>query len=169
MDIKCSISEEYLFFMNTRSKIFRTSIKTWLVSIFLLSFDSRVHTSECQKLPFEFKRHFKVFKIIWAYRNRLFREHNSYFNEHCFRPSAGRNVFLTSFSLFRRAMNRTSWTLQACAEVCACNRTPLRERLELSFFIVTESLYAKRKLFVTLLSCIEYCWMLDRVYMVTSY
>ena len=24
-----------------------------------------------------------------------------------FRPSAGRNVFLTSFSLFRRAMNRT--------------------------------------------------------------
>ena len=46
-----------------------------------------------------------------------------------FRPSVGRNVFLTSFSLFRRAMNRTSWALQACAEVCACDRTPLRERL----------------------------------------
>ena len=46
-----------------------------------------------------------------------------------FRPSAGRIVFLTSFSLFRRAMNRTSWALQACAEVCACDRTPLRERL----------------------------------------
>ena len=46
-----------------------------------------------------------------------------------FRPSAGRNFFLTSFSLFRRAMNRTSWALQACAEVCACDRTPLRERL----------------------------------------
>ena len=27
-------------------------------------------------------------------------------------------------------MNRTSWALQACAEVCACDRTPLRERLE---------------------------------------
>ena len=39
--------------------------------------------------------------------------------------------FLTSFSLFRRAMNRTSWALQACAEVCACDRTPLRERLPL--------------------------------------
>ena len=26
-------------------------------------------------------------------------------------------------------MNRTSWALQACAEVCACDRTPLRERL----------------------------------------
>ena len=47
-----------------------------------------------------------------------------------FRPSAGRNVFLTSFSLFRRAMNRTSWAIQACAEVCVCDRTPLRERLE---------------------------------------
>ena len=47
-----------------------------------------------------------------------------------FRPSAGRNVFLTSFSLFRRAMNRTSWAIQACAEVCACDRTPLRERLD---------------------------------------
>ena len=46
-----------------------------------------------------------------------------------FRPSAGRNVFLTSFSLFRRAMNRTSWALQA--EVCACDRTPLRERLDI--------------------------------------
>ena len=33
--------------------------------------------------------------------------------------------FLTSFSLFRRAMNRTPWALQ----VCACDRTPLRERL----------------------------------------
>ena len=43
----------------------------------------------------------------------------------------GRNIFfLTSFSLFRRAMNRTPWALQACAEVCACDRTPLRERLE---------------------------------------
>ena len=38
--------------------------------------------------------------------------------------------FLTSFSLFRRAMNRTSWALQACAEVCACDRTPLMERLD---------------------------------------
>ena len=47
-----------------------------------------------------------------------------------FRPSAGRNVFLTSFSLFRRAMNRTSWALQACVEVYACDRTPLRERLD---------------------------------------
>ena len=37
--------------------------------------------------------------------------------------------FLTSFSLLRRAMNRTSWALQACAEVWACDRTPLRERL----------------------------------------
>ena len=46
-----------------------------------------------------------------------------------FRPSAGRNVFLTRFSLFRRAMNRTSWALQVCAEVCTCDRTPLRERL----------------------------------------
>ena len=46
-----------------------------------------------------------------------------------FRPSAGRNVFLTSFSLFRRVMNRMSWALQACAEVRACDHTPLRERL----------------------------------------
>ena len=38
--------------------------------------------------------------------------------------------FLTSFnSSFRCAMNRTSWALQACAEVCMCDRTPLRERL----------------------------------------
>ena len=63
-----------------------------------------------------------------------------------FRPSAGRNVFLTSFSLFRRAMNRTSWALQACAEVCACNRTPLRERLAYSKCITvavdTSQMYA---------------------------
>ena len=39
--------------------------------------------------------------------------------------------FLTSFSLFRRAIDRTPWALQACAEVCACDRTPLRERLGL--------------------------------------
>ena len=39
--------------------------------------------------------------------------------------------FLTRFSLFRRAMNRTPCALQACAEVCACDRTPLRERLAL--------------------------------------
>ena len=38
--------------------------------------------------------------------------------------------FLTSFSLFRCAMNRTPWALQACAEVCACDHTPLRERLD---------------------------------------
>ena len=57
-----------------------------------------------------------------------------------FRPSAGRNVFLTSFSLFRRAMNRTSWALQACAEVCACDRTPLRERLDNSIVLCSLTL-----------------------------
>ena len=33
--------------------------------------------------------------------------------------------FLTSFSLLRRAMNRTCWALQACAEVCVCDRKGL--------------------------------------------
>ena len=62
-----------------------------------------------------------------------------------FRPSAGRNVFLTSFSLFRRAKacdsSHVLGSSGVCGgvrtEVCVCDRTPLRERLaEFELFII---------------------------------
>ena len=67
MDITCSISEEYLFFTSILHEHKKQNFLHFdqnMTIIFLLLFDSRVHTSGCQKLSIEYKVGIKILNNV---------------------------------------------------------------------------------------------------------